>query len=311
VNWVKLQDDFDAYYFVADLHALTVPTDPKVLRQRTRVTAAQYIAGGVDPERSPVFVQSHVPQHPELMWVLACLTGYGEASRMTQFKDKVAKGGNANVGLFTYPVLMAADILLYDAAYVPVGEDQRQHLEITRDLAERFNTRYKKALRVPEPYIVREGAKIMDLQEPTQKMSKSQSSEAGMLNMLDDPKVNAKKIKSAVTDAETVIRYDPETKPGVSNLLTIYSVLTSTPIPELEDHFAGKLYGHLKAETAEVLIDKTAPFRTRTLELLADPAELDRILARSADRASEVAARTVARVYDKVGLLAPVRTVLL
>lgn len=311
VNWVKLQDDFDAYYFVADLHALTVPTDPKVLRQRTRVTAAQYIAGGVDPERSPVFVQSHVPQHPELMWVLACLTGYGEASRMTQFKDKVAKGGNANVGLFTYPVLMAADILLYDAAYVPVGEDQRQHLEITRDLAERFNTRFKKALRVPEPYIVREGARIMDLQEPTQKMSKSQSSEAGMLNMLDDPKVNAKKIKSAVTDAETVVRYDPETKPGVSNLLTIYSVLTSTPIPELEDHFAGRLYGHLKAETADVLIEKTAPFRTRTLELLADPAELDRILARSADRASEVAARTVARVYDKVGLLAPVRTILL
>ena len=208
VNWVKLQDDFDAYYFVADLHALTVPTDPKVIRQRTRVTAAQFIAGGVDPDRSPVFVQSHVPEHPQLMWVLACLTGYGEASRMTQFKDKVAKGGNANVGLFTYPILMAADILMYDAAYVPVGEDQRQHLEITRDLAERFNTRFKKALRVPEPYIVRQGAKIMDLQEPTQKMSKSQSSEAGMLNMLDDPKINAKKIKSAVTDGETVIRYD-------------------------------------------------------------------------------------------------------
>ncbi len=311
VNWVKLQDDFDAYYFVADLHALTVPTDPKVIRQRTRVTAAQFIAGGVDPDRSPVFVQSHVPEHPQLMWVLACLTGYGEASRMTQFKDKVAKGGNANVGLFTYPILMAADILMYDAAYVPVGEDQRQHLEITRDLAERFNTRFKKALRVPEPYIVRQGAKIMDLQEPTQKMSKSQSSEAGMLNMLDDPKINAKKIKSAVTDGETVIRYDPETKPGVSNLLTIHSVLTGTPIPELEDHFAGKMYGHLKAETADVLIEATTPFRTRTLELLNDPAELDRILARSAERASEVAARTVARVYDKVGLLAPVRTVLL
>ncbi len=238
LNWVHLQDDFDAYYFVADLHALTVPTDPKLVRRRTRLTAAQYIAAGVDPERSPVFVQSHVPEHPQLMWVLACLTGYGEASRMTQFKDKVAKGGNANVGLFTYPVLMAADILLYDAAYVPVGEDQRQHLEITRDLAERFNTRYKKALRVPEPYIVAQGAKIMDLQEPTQKMSKSQSSEAGMINLLDEPSRNAKKIKSAVTDNETVVRYDPENKPGVSNLLTINSVLSGTPIPELEDHFA-------------------------------------------------------------------------
>lgn len=311
VNWVHLQDDFDAYYFVADLHALTVPTDPKLVRRRTRLTAAQYIAAGVDPERSPVFVQSHVPEHPQLMWVLACLTGYGEASRMTQFKDKVAKGGNANVGLFTYPVLMAADILLYDAAYVPVGEDQRQHLEITRDLAERFNTRYKKALRVPEPYIVAQGAKIMDLQEPTQKMSKSQSSEAGMINLLDEPSRNAKKIKSAVTDNETVVRYDPENKPGVSNLLTINSVLSGTPIPELEDHFAGKLYGHLKAETAEVLVEKTAPFRARTLELLDDPAELDRILAHSAERAGAVAAKTVARVYDRVGLLAPVRTILL
>ncbi|HOA88190.1 tryptophan--tRNA ligase [Propioniciclava tarda] len=308
VNWVKLQDDFDAYYFVADLHALTVPTDPKLLRARTRLTAAQYIAAGVDPTRSPVFVQSHVPEHPQLMWVLSCLTSYGEASRMTQFKDKTAKGGNANVGLFTYPILMAADILLYDAAYVPVGEDQRQHLEITRDLAERFNQRFKKALRVPEPYIVKEGAKIMDLQEPTQKMSKSQSSELGMINLLDEPSRNAKKIKSAVTDSETVIRYDVENKPGVSNLLMIHSVLSGTPIPQLEDHFAGKQYGHLKVETADVLVDAVAPFRARTLELLDDPAELDRILASSADRAGEVAARTLARVYDKVGLLAPVRT---
>ncbi len=311
VNWVKLQDDFDAYYFVADLHALTVPTDPKVLRQRTRLTAAQFIAGGVDPTRSPVFAQSHVPEHTQLMWVLSCLTAAGEMNRMTQFKDKVAKGGNANVGLFTYPVLMAADILIYDAAYVPVGEDQRQHLEITRDLAERFNQRFKKALRVPEPYIVKEGAKIMDLQDPTMKMSKSQSSDLGMINLLDEPGRNAKKIKSAVTDSETVVRYDVENKPGVSNLLTIHSVLSGTPIPELEDHFAGKQYGHLKVETAEVLVEAIRPFRERALELLADPAELDRLLASGADRAREVASRTVARVYDKVGLLPPVRTVLL
>lgn len=307
VNWVTLQDDFDAYYFVADLHACTVPTDPKLLRRRTRLTAAQYIAAGVDPVRSPVFVQSHVPEHPQLMWILSCITAFGEASRMTQFKDKTAKGFNANVGLFTYPILMAADILLYDAAYVPVGEDQRQHLEITRDLAERFNTRYKRALRVPEPYIVKEGARIMDLQEPTQKMSKSQSSDLGMINLLDEPGRNAKKIKSAVTDNETVVRYDPDAKPGVSNLLTIHSVLSGTPIPALEDHFAGRLYGHLKTETAEVLVEAISPFRTRTLELLADPAELDRLIASGAERAQQVAARTVARVYDKVGLLPPGR----
>ena len=307
VNWVTLQDDFDAYYFVADLHACTVPTDPKLLRRRTRLTAAQYIAAGVDPVRSPVFVQSHVPEHPQLMWILSCITAFGEASRMTQFKDKTAKGFNANVGLFTYPILMAADILLYDAAYVPVGEDQRQHLEITRDLAERFNTRYKRALRVPEPYIVKEGARIMDLQEPTQKMSKSQSSDLGMINLLDEPGRNAKKIKSAVTGNETVVRYDPDAKPGVSNLLTIHSVLSGTPIPALEDHFAGKLYGHLKTETAEVLVEAISPFRTRTLELLADPAELDRLIASGAERAQQVAARTVARVYDKVGLLPPGR----
>ncbi len=303
VNWVKLQDDFDAYYFVADLHACTVQTDPKLLRRRTRLTAAQYIAAGVDPVRSPVFVQSHVPEHPQLMWILSCITAFGEASRMTQFKDKTAKGFNANVGLFTYPILMAADILLYDAAFVPVGEDQRQHLEITRDLAERFNTRFKRALRVPEPYIVKEGARIMDLQEPTQKMSKSQSSDLGLINLLDEPARNAKKIKSAVTDNETVVRYDPEAKPGVSNLLTIHSVLSGTPIPDLEDHFAGKLYGHLKTETAEVLVEAISPFRARTLDLLADPAELDRLIASGAERAQQVAARTVARVYDKVGLL--------
>lgn len=311
-NWVHLQDSFDAFFFVADLHALDVNPDPKVLRQRTRITAAQFIAGGVDPERSPVFVQSHVPEHTQLMWVLACLTGYGEATRMTQFKDKVAKGDPANLALLNYPVLMAADILLYDAAYVPVGEDQRQHLELTRDLAQRFNGRYKKALRVPEPYIVKEsGAKIMDLQDPTAKMSKSAATENGLINLLDDPKASAKKIKSAVTDSDTVVRFDVENKPGVSNLLTINSVLSGRSIAELEAFFEGKQYGHLKVDTADVLVEAITPFRTRTLELLDDPAELDRILARGAERASEVAQRTLARVYDKVGLLAPVRPVLL
>ena len=187
VNWVGLQQDFDAYYFVADLHALTVPTDPEVLRRRTRVTAAQFLAGGVDPETSAVFCQSHVHQHTELGWVLACQTAMGEMNRMTQFKDKTAKGQNANVGLFTYPVLMAADILMYDAAYVPVGEDQRQHLELTRDVAQRFNHRYKKTFRLPEPYILKSTAKITDLQDPTAKMSKSASSPAGIVEMLDDP----------------------------------------------------------------------------------------------------------------------------
>jgi tryptophanyl-tRNA synthetase len=307
VNWVGLQDDFDAFYFVADLHALTVPTDPEVLRRRTRVTAAQYIAGGVDPKRSAVFVQSHIREHTELSWVLGCITGVGEASRMTQFKDKVAKGQNANVGLFTYPVLMAADILMYDAAYVPVGEDQRQHLEITRDLAQRFNARYGQTLTVPEPHIIKESAKIMDLQDPTSKMSKTGSSENGLIEMMADPSRTVKKIKSAVTDADRDVRYDPDAKPGVSNLLVIHSVLSGTRIEELERAYAGKGYGELKKDVAEVVVETVTPFRDRMNELLADPAELDRILADGADRAREIAAATMSRVYDTVGLLRPAR----
>jgi len=235
VNWVGLQERFDAYYFVADLHALTVPTDPEVIRRRTRVTAAQFIAGGVDPERSAVFVQSHLHEHPALGWIMSCLTGFGEASRMTQFKDKTGKGQNANVGLFTYPMLMAADILMYDAAYVPVGEDQRQHLEITRDLAMRFNQRYGDGLVVPEPYILKEGAKIMDLTEPTAKMSGSTSPDKGLILLSDEPSRITKKIRSAVTDTDGEVRYDAENKPGVSNLLVIHSVLSGTTIPQLED----------------------------------------------------------------------------
>ena len=303
VNWVGLQRDFDAYYFVADLHALTVPTDPEVLRRRTRVTAAQFIAGGVDPETSAVFCQSHVRQHTELAWVLACQTAMGEMSRMTQYKDKTAKGQNANVGLFTYPVLMAADILMYDAAFVPVGEDQRQHLEITRDLAERMNSRFGQVLTVPEPYIVKESAKIMDLQDPTSKMSKTTSTEKGILEMMEDPARLAKKLRSAVTDTGSEVRFDPEGKPGVSNLLVIHSVLSGTPVESLEAEFAGRGYGDLKKAVAEVVVEAVTPFRERMTELLDDPAELDRILGRGAERASGIASVTSARVRDAVGLL--------
>ncbi len=303
VNWVGLQQEFDTYYFVADLHALTVPTDPEVLRHRTRVTAAQFIAGGVDPETSAVFCQSHVSQHAELAWVLACQTAMGEMSRMTQYKDKTAKGHNANVGLFTYPVLMAADILMYDAAFVPVGEDQRQHLEITRDLAERMNARFGPVLTVPEPYILKESAKIMDLQEPTAKMSGSMSGDKGLVLLSDEPGRIAKKIRSAVTDTEAEVRYDPATKPGVSNLLVIHSVLSGTPIAQVESDFAGQGYGDLKKAVAEVVVEAVTPFRERMAELLADPAELDRILARGAERASVIAGATMSRVRDAVGLL--------
>ena len=307
VNWVKLQDEFDAYYFVADLHALTVPTEPAVLRQRTRVTAAQFLAGGVDPKRSAVFCQSHVTEHAELGWVMNCLTGDGEARRMTQFKDKVAKGQNANVGLLTYPMLMAADILMYDAAYVPVGEDQRQHLEITRDLAERFNTRFGETLVVPDAYIVKDSAKIMDLQDPTAKMSKTGSSPKGLIDLMEDPARIAKNIRSAVTDTDGEVRYDPDTKPGVSNLLVIHSVLSGTPVDELVATFAGRGYGDLKKEVADVVVERLTPFQERMRELLDDPAELDRILADGADRAREVARATMARVRDAAGLLPSAR----
>lgn len=307
VNWVKLQDDYDAFYFVADLHALTVPTDPEVLRKRTRATAAQYLAGGVDPERSALFCQSHVTEHAELGWVMNCLTADGEARRMTQFKDKTAKGQNANVGLLTYPMLMAADILMYDAAFVPVGEDQRQHLEITRDLAGRFNTRFGEALVVPEPYIVKGSAKIMDLQDPTSKMSKTGSSPKGLIDLMQDPAKIAKNIRSAVTDTEAEIRFDPENKAGVSNLLVIHSTLSGTSIEDLETSFAGRGYGDLKKEVADVVVAAIEPFQERLRALLDDPAELDRILASGSERARGVAQSTMARVRDRVGLLPAAR----
>lgn len=305
VNWVALQENYDAYYMVADLHALTVAPDPGLLRERTRRTAAQYLAGGVDPERSVLFVQGHVPEHAELCWILSCHTGFGEASRMTQFKDKSARAGaeSTNVGLFTYPILQAADILLYDAALVPVGEDQRQHVEITRDLAQRINSRFGETFVVPEAHIQRDTAKIYDLQDPTAKMSKSASSQNGVLDMLDDPKVIAKRIRSAVTDAEREIRFDVEAKPGVSNLLSIYSALTGRTIADLEAAYAGKGYGDLKADVADVVVAAVTPFRERVLGYLESPQTLDDILADGAERARSVARATLARVRERIGLL--------
>ena len=312
-QWVDLQRDHAPFFFIADLHAITVEQDPKALRERTLRAAAQLLAMGIDPERSAIFIQSQVPAHAQGSWVMQCLTGFGEARRMTQFKDKSAKYGEgaASVGLFAYPMLMAADILLYRPQYVPVGEDQRQHLELTRDLAQRFNSRYKRspsgasgtAFRLPEPYILKETAKIYDLQDPTSKMSKSASSPAGIIDMLDDPKVSAKKIRSAVTDSETEVRFDEEAKPGVSNLLRIYSALTGAEIATLEEKYAGRGYGDFKKGLAEVVVSEFGPVRERALELLDDPAELDRVLAANAARADEVADRTLNDVYDKLGLL--------
>ncbi|PWJ47279.1 tryptophanyl-tRNA synthetase [Quadrisphaera granulorum] len=305
VNWVAMQDEYEATYCVVDLHALTVSPDPEALRQRTRVTAAQYLAAGIDPERSTLFVQSHAPEHAQLAWLLNCLTGFGEASRMTQFKDKTARFGadQQNVGLFAYPVLQAADILVHDADRVPVGEDQRQHLELTRDLAQRFNARYGETFVVPDVHIVAATAKVNDLQNPGAKMSKSASSPNGIIELLDDPKKTAKKIRSAVTDTGTEVRFDPAEKPGVSNLLTIHSALSGESIPSLEDRFAGKGYGHLKVEVADVVVAALSPVRERALELLADPAELDKLLTRGAERARERASVVLARAFDRVGLL--------
>jgi len=304
-QWVPLQDDFDTFFCIVDLHAITVPQDPAVLRRRTLVTAAQYLALGIDPARSTIFVQSHVPAHTELAWVLGCFTGFGQASRMTQFKDKSAKQGSdsATVGLFTYPVLQAADVLLYDTNLVPVGEDQRQHLELARDVAQRFNARFPKTLVVPDVMIAKQTAKIYDLAEPTAKMSKSAATDAGLISLLDDPKVSAKKIRSAVTDSEREIRFDPENKPGISNLLSIQSAVTGTDIDTLVAGYSGRGYGDLKSDTADAVISYVTPIRARVAELLADPAELQAVLAAGAERAREVSAATLGRVYERLGFL--------
>jgi tryptophanyl-tRNA synthetase len=304
-QWVALQDSYDAFYCVVDLHAITVPQDPVVLRRRTRIAAAQLFGAGLDPDRAAVFVQSHVPEHAELSWVLSCLTGFGEASRMVQFKDKSAKAGAdaASVGLFTYPILQAADILIYQTDQVPVGEDQRQHLELTRDLAQRFNHRFGETFVIPRPYILADVAKIADLQDPAIKMSKSASSPQGIVDVLEDPKAIQRKISRAVTDTGTEVRADEEAKPGVTNLLRIYSALTGESVPSLEQRYAGAGYGTLKKDLAEVVVSALAPIRERTEKMLADEPYLDRLLAHGAARARQVASQTMATVRDRVGFL--------
>lgn len=304
-NWVAMQETHDTFYCVVDLHAITAGHEPALLRERTRVAAAQLLAAGLDPERCTLFVQSQVPEHPQLTWVLSCLTGFGEASRMTQFKDKSARQGTerASVGLFTYPILQAADILLYQADAVPVGEDQRQHLELTRNLAQRFNTTFGETFTVPEPFILRETAKIADLQDPTAKMSKSASSPSGIIELLDDPGRSAKKIKSAVTDTGREIRFDPEAKPGVSNLLTMYAALTTRSIEDLVSAYDGKGYGDLKRDLAEVVVAFVEPFQQRTRAFLNDPGQLDKLLALGAEKARAVAGATLHAAYERVGFL--------
>lgn len=305
-QWVALQGDHECVYCVVDQHAITMPHDPADLRRRTRATAAQFLAAGVDPEQSVLFVQSHVPAHSQLAWVLGCLTGYGEASRMTQFKDKSSRQQleRVTVGLFTYPVLQAADILLYGAEQVPVGEDQRQHVELTRDLAQRFNASFGETLVVPEPHILKSRAKILDLQQPDKQMSKSLGG-AGCLSLLDDVKVNVKKIRSAVTDSGREVVYDPADKPGVSNLLTIIGALTDQDPRAVADEYVGRGYGDLKSDVAEVFATFVEPFQQRVWELLDNPDLLDKILSEGAERAKLLAEPTVRSVYERVGFLAP------
>ena len=302
-EWVRMQDTHDAYYMIADQHSITVDHDPAELRRRTLVSLAQLIAVGLDPERSTLFVQSQVPEHSQLAWVMECQTGFGEAGRMTQFKDKSAKGGadRSTVGLFTYPILQAADILVYRANAVPVGEDQRQHLELTRDLAQRFNAKFGQTLVVPEPMIVKETAKIVDLQDPTAKMSKSVP--AGCAFLLDDDGALRKKFKSAVTDSEREIRFDTVNKPGISNLLTMQQAITGRPMDAIVAEYEGRGYGDLKTDTAEIVASFIAPIRERTNALMADEAELMRLASIGAEKARATAHETLKDVYEAVGFV--------
>jgi len=304
-NWVAMQETHECVYFIADMHAITVEQDPKTLRNRTLLSYAQLLALGIDPNRSTLIVQSHVPEHAQLMWVMSSITGLGEANRMTQFKDKSAKGGaaTASVGLLTYPILQAADILLYQANAVPVGEDQRQHLELTRDLAIRFNGRFGDTFTVPEAHIVKGTAKIQDLQDPTAKMSKS--SPSGCINLLDPLKTTEKKIKSAVTDSDSVVAFDPANKAGVSNLLTIMSAYTGTAIPELVKSFEGRMYGDLKKETAAAVLSFVEPLQAKVDSYMTDPGELENLMRNSSTRAREIASKTLADVHDKLGFVRP------
>ena len=304
-NWVAMQETHDCVYFIADMHAITVEQDPKTLRNRTLLSYAQLLALGIDPNKSTLIVQSHVPEHAQLMWVMSSITGLGEANRMTQFKDKSAKGGaaTASVGLLTYPILQAADILLYQANAVPVGEDQRQHLELTRDLAIRFNGRFGDTFTVPEAHIVKGTAKIQDLQDPTAKMSKS--SPSGCINLLDPLKTTEKKIKSAVTDSDSVVAFDPVNKAGVSNLLTIMSAYTGTSILDLVKSFEGRMYGDLKKETAAAVLSFVEPLQAKVDSYMTDTAELENLMRKSSTRAREIASKTLADVHDKLGFVHP------
>lgn len=304
-QWVDLQKDHDAFYCVVDLHALTVETEPAVLRRRTLAAAAQLIALGVDPQKCTLFIQSHLAEHNQLAWVLECIAGFGEANRMTQFKDKAQKSGadRTVVGLFTYPILQAADIMLYQAHRVPVGEDQRQHIELTRDLGQRFNSRFGETFTIPEAHIMKSSAKINDLQDPTAKMSKSAASNAGIIDILDSTDVNVKKIKSAVTDAGKEVRFDEKEKPGISNLLTIHSALSGRTIADIENEFVGKGYGDFKNAVADVVTAYFAPVRERTQELLADEKSLTEILSSGSDKARTVASATLEKVYNALGLV--------
>ena len=304
-QWAQLQEENDAFYCVVDLHALTVETDPKLLQKRTLLSAAQLIAIGLDPNKCTLFIQSHVPAHNQLAWVLECMTGFGEAGRMTQFKDKSQKGGadRTNVGLFTYPILQAADILLYQADLVPVGEDQRQHIELTRDLGQRFNNRYLDVFNIPQAQIIKALAKINDLQDPNSKMSKSAASMYGVIELLDSSDVILKKFKSSVTDAGKEIKYDEKEKPGISNLLTIHSAFSGKSIAEVESEFSDKGYGDFKTAVAEVVNAELAPIREKTATLMQDPAELMRILKIGGEKANQVASETLKKVYGAIGLV--------
>jgi len=304
-QWVELQENNDAFYCVVDLHALTIETDPKLLQQRTLISAAQLIAIGIDPDKSTLFVQSQVPAHNQLAWVFECITGFGEASRMTQFKDKSKKGGaeRTNVGLFTYPILQAADILLYQPDFVPVGEDQRQHVELTRDIAERFNKKFDKVFNIPQAQIIKSLAKINDLQDPTAKMSKSATSMSGVIELLDSADTTMKKFKSSVTDDGKEVRFDEKEKPGISNLLTIHSALSGKSITEVENDFSGKGYGDFKTAVAEVVISALEPIAKRTNELMSDRSELTRILKSGEIKANQVASETLKAAYSAIGLI--------
>lgn len=300
-NWVSLHNDYECFYMLADLHAITVRHDPSVLRRRTVEQLAQYIACGLDPEKNVLFIQSMVPAHAELAWVLGCYTMMGELNRMTQFKDKAKKqSDNINAGLYTYPVLMAADILIYQANLVPVGEDQKQHVEITRDIANRFNGIYGDVFTVPEPYIPKVGARIMSLSDPESKMSKSEESTSSVL-LMDSPEVIMAKFRRAVTDSETEIRYDQKNKKGISNLLTIYSVCTGKTYDEIQNEFQNKGYGDFKKAVGEAVVETLRPIREEAERLIKDKVYIQDVITKGAERASFVANKTVSKVYKKVG----------